>query len=69
MTNVSQYIKFAFDRVEIIVGKRRNCWLFSPFSTMFSKGLFLEHQRSSLCVKGLLVSYLSNEAILGNFSG
>ena len=34
---------FVFDRFENIVGKGEKCWLpaISPFSTMFSKGLFL----------------------------
>ena len=35
--NVAQMLMSVFDRIENIVGKRRNCWLpaFSPFSTMF----------------------------------
>ena len=38
---MNEKFKFVFGRVENIVGKRRKCWLpaFSPFPTMFSKGV------------------------------
>ena len=41
--NVAKITISVFDRVENIVGRRRKCWLpaFSPFPTMFSKGVFL----------------------------
>ena len=45
--------KFAFDRVENIVGKGENA-AFSPFTTIFSKGFFLKVVNSWDCaVKGL----------------
>ena len=46
---------FVFDRVENIGAKRRKCWLpaFSPFPSMFSKGLLLRVVKSPNCaVKG-----------------
>ena len=49
-------MKFALGRVENIEGKRRKCWLplFSPFPTMFSKGLFHGgRSKSGLCGKEL----------------
>ena len=40
----AQMMIYFFDRVENIVGKRRKCWspAFSPFPTIFSKGLSLK---------------------------
>ena len=41
--NEAQVDKFVFHRIEIIVGKGRECWLpaLSPFPTIFSKVFFL----------------------------
>ena len=41
--NVAQMVQTFSDMVINIVGKKRNCWspAFSPFSTMFSKSLYI----------------------------
>ena len=43
---------FVFDRVEIIAGKRRKCWLptFSPFPTILSNSFLLRVVKSRDCV-------------------
>ena len=45
---VTENLKPGFGRVENIVGKKRKCWLpaFSPFPTMFSKGLLYRTVKS-----------------------
>ena len=50
--NVNQKLKFDMGRVESIVEKGENADLpaFSPFPTMFSKGLFLKVIKSQDCV-------------------
>ena len=47
---------YVFDRVEKHCGKKRKCWLpaFSPFTTMFSKALFLRVIMSHDCVAELI---------------
>ena len=52
MTNLAENLKFALESVENIVGKGENCWLpaFSPFPTMFSKGLFPRVLKNRDCV-------------------
>ena len=49
---VNEKLKCGLGRVENIVEKKRKCWLpaFSPFSTMFSKGLLLKIVESRNCV-------------------
>ena len=49
---LAEIIRFVFERVENIVGKRRKCWLpaFSPFPTMFSKGFLPRAIKSLDCV-------------------
>ena len=41
--NIGHMKTSAYEGIENTVGKKRKCWLpaFSPFPTMFSKGLFL----------------------------
>ena len=56
-----QTTNFCFNRVENFVRKRRNCWLpaFSPFPTMFSRGVFLRGVISRQCGKGLMTLTVS----------
>ena len=50
--DVTKKLKFVLVRVENIVGKGEKWWLpaFSPFSTLFSKGLLYRAVRSRDCV-------------------
>ena len=52
---VTEKLKFVKGRVEKHCGKWRKCWLpaFSPFPTMFSKGLLVFHRvvKSRDCVE------------------
>ena len=54
--NVTQHLNIVLGRVEKLFGKMRKCYLppFSPFTKMFSKGLFFKGRlKSGLCGKGL----------------
>ena len=50
--DMAEKLKFVLEMVEKHHGKRRKCWLpaFSPFPTMFSKGLFPRVVKSWDCV-------------------
>ena len=50
--NETQMMQFFFDRGSKHCGERRKCWLlaFSPFPTMFSKGLFFRIVKTRDCL-------------------
>ena len=63
--NVAKMTISLFDGVEKMLGKGRKCRLpaFSPFPTMFSKGLSPSqgHLKSRLCGKGLWFNPLPDD--------
>ena len=50
--NLAEKIEICFGKERKHIPKRRKCWspVFTPFSTMFSKGLFFKVVKSRDCV-------------------
>ena len=50
--NITKKLKFVLGKSRKQCRKRRKCWLpaFSPFPTMFSRGLFIRVVKSKACV-------------------